>query len=60
MASALSTELARLTALAVRVYTRHRRYRDYSRGDFRGARGADRCLEVYRTYAGRAGPIPTT
>ena len=55
MASALSTELARLTALAVRVGTRHRRYRDYTRADLSEAlEELIACLEVYRTYAGPA------
>jgi (1->4)-alpha-D-glucan 1-alpha-D-glucosylmutase len=56
MASALSTELARLTALAVRVCTRHRRYRDYTRADLSEAlEELIACLEVYRTYVGPQG-----
>jgi (1->4)-alpha-D-glucan 1-alpha-D-glucosylmutase len=53
----LAADLNRLTGLFVRVCERHRRYRDYTRGELRAAlQETLACFPVYRTYAypGRA------
>jgi (1->4)-alpha-D-glucan 1-alpha-D-glucosylmutase len=61
MAEVLSSELNRLTGLAVEVCEHHRRYRDHTRHDLRETlRELIAAFPVYRTYVvpGAAGPSP--
>jgi (1->4)-alpha-D-glucan 1-alpha-D-glucosylmutase len=51
MRETLAADLDRLTALAVAVCDRHRRYRDYTRRELHNAlRSLAACFPVYRTY----------
>ncbi|MGH9074376.1 MAG: malto-oligosyltrehalose synthase, partial [Acidimicrobiales bacterium] len=57
MAGPLATDLARLTALLVRVGEGRRRYRDYTRAELAATlEEVVACLGVYRTYVGEVGP----
>jgi (1->4)-alpha-D-glucan 1-alpha-D-glucosylmutase len=61
MAEVLSSEINRLTNLAIHVCERHRRYRDYTRHDLHETlRELIAAFPVYRTYVvpGGAGPSP--
>ncbi len=61
MAEVLSSELNRLTGLAINVCERHRRYRDYTRHELHETlRELIAAFPVYRTYVvpGGAGPSP--